>query len=126
MQSSALISNPSIVESHLSPAHAAGVVSVAPGAYQAYQIIRRNGAVVSFEPSKIAVALMKAFLAVHGAQGAAHLQLTLRSVPTASFSGHVRHAPAGRQLGDFLVGVHPLHGQQRAAKEEPDALQRIL
>ncbi|MEO7151160.1 MAG: ATP cone domain-containing protein, partial [Burkholderiaceae bacterium] len=40
-------------------------------AYQGYQIIRRNGAVVSFEPSKIAVALMKAFLAVHGTQGAA-------------------------------------------------------
>jgi ribonucleoside-diphosphate reductase alpha chain len=36
-----------------------------------YQIIRRNGAVVAFEPSKIAVALMKAFLAVHGTQGAA-------------------------------------------------------
>src|SRR6218665_1649421 len=40
-------------------------------AYQAYQIIRRNGAVVSFEPSKIAVALMKAFLAGHGTSGAA-------------------------------------------------------
>ena len=36
-----------------------------------YQIIRRNGAVVSFEPNKIAVAMMKAFLAVHGTQGAA-------------------------------------------------------
>jgi len=38
---------------------------------QQYQIIRRNGAVVPFEPNKIAVALMKAFLAVHGTQGAA-------------------------------------------------------
>jgi ribonucleoside-diphosphate reductase alpha chain len=47
--------------------------STAPqaGAYTAYQIIRRNGAVVGFEPDKIAVALMKAFLAVHGTQGAA-------------------------------------------------------
>ncbi|MDR2852531.1 MAG: ribonucleoside-diphosphate reductase subunit alpha [Burkholderiaceae bacterium] len=36
-----------------------------------YQIIRRNGAVVPFEPAKITVAMMKAFLAVHGAQGAA-------------------------------------------------------
>ena len=36
-----------------------------------YQIIRRNGAVVPFEPHKIAVAMMKAFLAVHGTQGAA-------------------------------------------------------
>ena len=42
-----------------------------PSVYQGYQIIRRNGSVVSFEPSKIAVALMKAFLAVHGTQGAA-------------------------------------------------------
>jgi ribonucleoside-diphosphate reductase alpha chain len=44
-----------------------------PGAsaFAGYQIIRRNGAVVSFEPAKIAVALMKAFLAVHGTQGAA-------------------------------------------------------
>ncbi len=40
-------------------------------AYAGYQIIRRNGAVVSFAPDKIAVALMKAFLAVHGTQGAA-------------------------------------------------------
>ncbi|RQP23245.1 ribonucleoside-diphosphate reductase subunit alpha [Piscinibacter terrae] len=45
--------------------------SAASSAYQGYQIIRRNGAVVSFEPNKIAVALMKAFLAVHGTQGAA-------------------------------------------------------
>ncbi len=38
---------------------------------QQYQIIRRNGGVVPFEPNKIAVAMMKAFLAVHGTQGAA-------------------------------------------------------
>ncbi|MDO9073426.1 MAG: ribonucleoside-diphosphate reductase subunit alpha, partial [Rubrivivax sp.] len=45
--------------------------AAAAAAYAGYQIIRRNGAVVSFEPNKIAVALMKAFLAVHGTQGAA-------------------------------------------------------
>lgn len=45
--------------------------SAAVSAYSQYQIIRRNGAVVAFEPSKIAVALMKAFLAVHGTKGAA-------------------------------------------------------
>ncbi len=43
----------------------------AASVYTGYQIIRRNGAVVAFEPNKIAVALMKAFLAVHGTQGAA-------------------------------------------------------
>jgi ribonucleoside-diphosphate reductase alpha chain len=46
-------------------------LGAASAAFAQYQIIRRNGAVVSFEPSKIAVALMKAFLAVHGTQGAA-------------------------------------------------------
>lgn len=46
-------------------------VAASASAYNGYQIIRRNGAVVAFEPGKIAVALMKAFLAVHGTQGAA-------------------------------------------------------
>ncbi len=41
------------------------------GSLAQYQIIRRNGAVVPFAPQKIAVAMMKAFLAVHGTQGAA-------------------------------------------------------
>jgi ribonucleoside-diphosphate reductase alpha chain len=36
-----------------------------------YKIIRRNGAVVGFEPSKISIAVTKAFLAVNGGQGAA-------------------------------------------------------
>src|SRR5574343_2096871 len=52
-------------------AHAAAADTPRQSAFQAYQIIRRNGAVVSFEPSKIAIALMKAFLAVHGTSGAA-------------------------------------------------------
>jgi ribonucleoside-diphosphate reductase alpha chain len=43
----------------------------ASGQWAGYQIIRRNGAVVGFEPSKIAIAMTKAFLAVNGGQGAA-------------------------------------------------------
>lgn len=39
--------------------------------YSHYKIIRRNGAVVAFEPSKISVAMTKAFIAVDGGQGAA-------------------------------------------------------
>lgn len=50
-----------------SPAAAASTGS----GYQDYKIIRRNGAVVAFEPSKISVAMTKAFLAVNGGQGAA-------------------------------------------------------
>ncbi len=42
-----------------------------PSRYSEYKIIRRNGAVVGFEPSKIAIAVTKAFLAVNGGQGAA-------------------------------------------------------
>ena len=53
------------------PAAPAPRPAPAASAYQGYQILRRNGAVVAFEPNKIAVALMKAFLAVHGTQGAA-------------------------------------------------------
>ena len=46
--------------------------------YGEYRIIRRNGAVVGFEPSKIAIAMTKAFLAVNGGQGAAS---AMRGIP---------------------------------------------
>ncbi|MCX8003963.1 MAG: ATP cone domain-containing protein, partial [Burkholderiaceae bacterium] len=39
--------------------------------YADYKVIRRNGAVVAFEPTKIALAMTKAFIAVRGGQGAA-------------------------------------------------------
>ena len=39
--------------------------------YAQYKVIRRNGAVVAFEPAKITIAMTKAFLAVNGGQGAA-------------------------------------------------------
>jgi ribonucleoside-diphosphate reductase alpha chain len=65
-------SKPSPLPPARSPLRRSGAAptATAASAYH-YQIIRRNGAVVSFEPNKIAVALMKAFLAVHGTQGAA-------------------------------------------------------
>ena len=40
-----------------------------------YKIIRRNGSVVAFEPSKIAIAVTKASLAVNGGQGAASARI---------------------------------------------------
>ena len=39
--------------------------------YSEYKVIRRNGAVVGFEPVKISIAATKAFIAVNGGQGAA-------------------------------------------------------
>ena len=118
----------------------------APGApalssYQAYQIIRRNGAVVSFEPSKIAVALMKAFLAVHGTSGAASAsvretveQLTqnvvralLRSRPSGG-TFHIEDVQDQVELGLMRSGQHDVarayvlyrerRAQERAAQGE--------
>ena len=40
-----------------------------------FKVIRRNGAVVPFEPSKITIAMTKAFLAVSGGQGAASARI---------------------------------------------------
>ncbi len=62
-----------------------------------YQIIRRNGAVVPFEPNKIAVAMMKAFLAVHGTQGAASASVrqTVDSLTQAVIRAMVRSRPGG-------------------------------
>ena len=62
-----------------------------------YQIIRRNGAVVPFEPGKIAVAMMKAFLAVHGTQGAASASVreTVEGLTQTVVRALVRSRPSG-------------------------------
>ncbi|MBB4845301.1 ribonucleoside-diphosphate reductase alpha chain [Paucibacter oligotrophus] len=77
-----------------------GPVSASQGAssaFLAYHILRRNGAVVSFEPSKIAVALMKAFLAVHGTTGAASASVreTVDGLTEAVVRALVRSRPSG-------------------------------
>ena len=67
-----VVNMPSPIQSGTqAPTGGFGLHSAAPSPLTQYQIIRRNGAVVPFEPNKIAVAMMKAFLAVHGTQGAA-------------------------------------------------------
>jgi ribonucleoside-diphosphate reductase alpha chain len=62
-----------------------------------YKIIRRNGAVVGFEPSKISVAVTKAFLAVHGTQSAASASVrdNVDVVTQAVVRGLMRSRPAG-------------------------------
>ena len=62
-----------------------------------YQIIRRNGGVVPFEPNKIAVAMMKAFLAVHGTQGAA--SASVREVVDTLTQGVIRALVRSRPGG---------------------------
>src|SRR6476660_9718331 len=80
------------------PTLAAGPVQGAtPLPLNHYQIIRRNGAVVPFEPNKVAVAMMKAFLAVHGTQGAASASVreTVDGLTQAVIRALVRSRPGG-------------------------------
>src|SRR5882724_7198024 len=65
------------------------VGTAAQSVFSQYKIIRRNGAVVGFEPGKISVAVTKAFLAVEGGQSAA--------------SARIRELVAG--LTDIVVGA---------------------
>ena len=60
------------VLSSVKPALEIKNISASPSnTYDQYKVIRRNGSVVPFNPSKIAIAMTKAFLAVGGGQGAA-------------------------------------------------------
>ncbi|MCA1324415.1 ribonucleoside-diphosphate reductase subunit alpha [Herbaspirillum sp. alder98] len=62
-----------------------------------YRIIRRNGAVVGFEPSKISIAVTKAFLAVNGGQGAASARVRemVEQLTDSVVSALVRRQPTG-------------------------------
>src|SRR6478752_2840589 len=65
--------------------------------YADYKIIRRNGAVVGFEPAKISVAMTKAFLAVNGTQGAASARIrdVVSTLTEAVFGALLPRQPAG-------------------------------
>ena len=62
-----------------------------------YRVIRRNGAVVGFDPSKISVAMTKAFLAVNGSQGAASARIRelVATLTQNVVSALVRRQPKG-------------------------------
>ena len=65
--------------------------------YADYKIIRRNGAVVGFEPAKISVAMTKAFLAVNGTQGAgsARIRDIVSGLTEAVVGALIRRQPQG-------------------------------
>src|SRR5689334_2029819 len=65
--------------------------------YADYKIVRRNGAVVGFEPDKISVAMMKAFLAVHGntAAASAGVRDKVAALTEAVVQSLMRRHPAG-------------------------------
>ena len=92
----------------------------AQSVYQGYQIIRRNGAVVSFEPNKIAVALMKAFLAVHGTQGAASASVreTVDGLTESVVRALLRSRPGGGTFHIEDVQDHVELGLMRGGHHE--------
>jgi len=101
----------------LSPAGGAGGTG---NAYAGYQIIRRNGAVVGFEPNKIAVALMKAFLAVHGTQGAASASVreTVDRLTESVVRALLRSRPGGGTFHIEDVQDHVELGLMRSGHHE--------
>ncbi len=94
--------------------------TVAATAYAGYQIIRRNGAVVGFEPNKVAVALMKAFLAVHGTQGAASASVreTVERLTESVMRALLRSRPGGGTFHIEDVQDHVELGLMRSGHHE--------
>ena len=111
---------PTLAPSAASPARPADAPTHMASAYQGYQIIRRNGAVVSFEPSKIAVALMKAFLAVHGTQGAASASVreTVDGLTESVVRALLRSRPSGGTFHIEDVQDHVELGLMRGGHHE--------
>ena len=92
------LNTPSTIGSgYASGAGKEGTASAVANPLSHYQIIRRNGSVVPFEPNKIAVAMMKAFLAVHGTQGAASASVreTVDGLTQVVIRAMVRSRPGG-------------------------------
>ncbi|MGA0909270.1 MAG: ATP cone domain-containing protein, partial [Burkholderiaceae bacterium] len=94
-------STPSVGSSSPSPAVPASAGSstsapIANGPHD-FKVVRRNGAVVSFDAPKINVALTKAFLAVQGGQGAASARVRemTESLTQQVVDALLRRMPAG-------------------------------
>ncbi|MDP3751193.1 MAG: ribonucleoside-diphosphate reductase subunit alpha [Polaromonas sp.] len=109
-----------ITTANLAAAHmpAGGSAQVNPLTH--YQIIRRNGSVVPFEPNKIAIAMMKAFLAVHGTQGAASASVreTVDELTQAVMRALMRSRPGGGTFHIEDVQDHVELGLMRGGHHE--------
>ena len=79
------------------PVLSEGTDANTPEKYADYKVIRRNGAVVGFEPDKISVAVTKAFLAVAGGTAAASAGVRdkVHGVTQAVVNALVRRHPTG-------------------------------
>ena len=80
--------------------------------YAQYKVIRRNGAVVGFEPPKIAIAVTKAFIAVNGGQGAASARVREQ---VGQVTGSVVNALMRRQPSGGTVHIEDIQDQVELA-----------
>ena len=80
--------------------------------FSQYKVIRRNGAVVAFEPGKITVAMTKAFIAVDGGQGA--VSVRVREV-VASLTNDVVSALLRRQPDSGTFHIEDIQDQVELA-----------
>jgi len=85
------------ISTDISPTTIGSAALAGANAAYDYRIIRRNGAVVAFEPLKISIAVTKAFLAVNGGQGAASARVRelVEQLTGNVVSALVRRQPTG-------------------------------
>ncbi len=83
------------------PVQAAPMLSAASASsrpeFTDYKVIRRNGSVVGFEPSKVSIAMTKAFLAVNGGQSAnsARVRELVETLTGSVVTSLLRRMPSG-------------------------------
>jgi len=118
-------------------------------AFPDHKIIRRNGVVVGFEPSKITIALTKAFIAVNGSQAAAsaRIRVVVENLTDSVVSALLRRQPHGGtfhieeiqdqvELALMRSGEHEVarayvlyrekHNAERAKEKQQQALEHTL
>ena len=102
------------------PMQAHGPDASQPQVYGDYKIIRRNGAVVGFEPAKIHIALTKAFLAVQGGQSAvsASMREQVEDLTQAVVRALMRSRPGGGTFHIEDIQYHAELALMRAGQHE--------
>jgi len=107
-----LVSTESRTESSAEPLSMDSEAGARESRYAQYKVIRRNGAVVGFEPGKISVAMTKAFLAVNGSQGAASARVREQ---VARLTEQVVAALMRRQPGGGTLHIEDIQDQVELA-----------
>ncbi len=109
MQIESAITAPKAPQPMAAGSTAAEVAATAPGALK---VIRRNGKVTAFDPSKIAIAITKGFLAVEGSAAAASAAVRQK---VESITQSVVHALQRKITGGGTVHIEDIQDQVELA-----------